>query len=220
MASAARLAVQHAVAHDFLRAVLDQPGGTPFAAGLFVRHHGERDPARQRGAQPVQVGEDEQQRRGAALHVDGAAAMQTAVGDVARPGIARPAAARSPTGRDVEMAVQHQMAAGSRAASRSWRSGWGCRPAAPRCDGRCPRRSRKARNEVGGAAACRPADWQVSMRAEALQEVELACRAPSSSQCSSSLADAVMGALNCGAGASCTTTPSLITARHGAPPIA
>ncbi len=95
---AARLAVEHAVARYLPRAVLEQPGGAPLAAGLLVRHHGEGDAAGKLLAQAMEIGEGEQQRRGAAFHVDGAAAMQAAVCDVARPG-SRCQAARSPTGK-------------------------------------------------------------------------------------------------------------------------
>src|SRR4030095_11726796 len=152
---------------------------------------------------------------GAAFHVDGAAAVQAALGDVARPGIALPGGAVA-NREDIEMAVQHQMPAGPFAALEA---GDDVGIVSPRRLGAMGDAFlvQEGAEEIGGLA--RVARWIGGVDArEALQELDLAVALGVEEAQQLGVGGHARARL--GAGASGTMRPSLITARQGAPPMA
>ena len=212
----ARLGVEHAVAQHLFGAILDQPGRAPFAAGLLVRHHGERDPARQL----ARAGGTGRRRRTSSAVVPHF--MSTVPRPCTRPSAISPdqgsraQAARSPTGKTSRWPFSTRWRPLPAPPSKvAIRLGWAACGASVRCA--MPSRSRKARNKSaarrvspGGLAVsmrakrCRKSSWLVAFRVEPVQQ----------------LVRSGHRRANAGAGASWTTTPFLTTARHGAPPMA
>src|SRR5258708_22399622 len=105
---ARRLAVQAAVA-EHLGMVLEQIARAPRPEGLLVRHRRQRQFAVQLGLELAEIEEGEDRRRGAALHVAGAAAEDLVVDQRAAPRILRPAGAVADR-EHVDVAVEREMA--------------------------------------------------------------------------------------------------------------
>src|SRR4029450_12062599 len=160
-------------------------------------------------------GEDEQERRGAAFHVDGAAAVQAALGDVARPGIALPGGAVA-NREDIEMAVQQQMPARPFDALEAGDDVGIVSPGRLGAMGDAFLVQEGA-EEIGGLA--RVARWIGGVDArEALQELDLAVALGVEE--AQQLGVGGQGGAGWGPGPSCTMPPSLIPGRRGAPPMA
>src|SRR5579871_694364 len=89
--------------------MLGQVARAPRPEGLLVRHRRQRELAVELGLDLVEVEEGEDRRRGAALHVAGAAAVNLVVDQLAAPRITRPAGAVADR-EHVDMAIERQMA--------------------------------------------------------------------------------------------------------------
>ena len=146
--------------------------------------------------------------------------MQAATLDVARPGIALPGGAVADR-EDVEMAVQHQMAAGTLAALEAGDEVGIVSPGRLGAMGDAFLVQEGA-EEIGGCSRVARRVGGVDA-GEALQEVDLAVALGLEQAQKLGVrghARARLGGSKRGAGASCTMRPSLITARQGAPPMA